>query len=85
MWGHVTYIFYWDIWQSNSLDLFSLDSPLPGVQSVLLKLEFFAVWALKSLVIQGKEASILADIQKNNWDGLQEDVVAKAAAVLKAG
>ena len=40
------------------------------------------IWALESLVIQGEEVS---DIQKGNQEGLHEDVVAKAAAMLKAG
>ena len=52
---------------------------------VLLRPELFAIWALKSLVIQSKEVSILADIWKGNWEGLHEDVVARAAAMLKAG
>ena len=52
---------------------------------VLLMPELFAIWALEGLVIQGEEVSILADIQKGNQEGLYEDVVAKAAATLKAG
>ena len=52
---------------------------------VLLRPELFAIWALEGLVIQNEEVSILADIQKGNQEGLHEDVVAKAAAMLKAG
>ena len=52
---------------------------------VLLRPELFAIWALEGLAIQGEEVSILADIWKGNWEGLHEDVVAKAAATLKAG
>ena len=33
---------------------------------VLLRPELFVIWALEGLVIQGKEVSILADIQKGN-------------------
>ena len=51
----------------------------------LLRLELFAIYALEGLVIQGEEVSILADIQKGNQEGLYEDVVAKAPAMLKAG
>ena len=52
---------------------------------ILLRPELFAIWALEGLAIQGEEVPILADIQKGNREGLHEDVVAKAAAMLKAG
>ena len=52
---------------------------------VLLRPELFASWALEGLVIQVKEVSILADIWKGNLEGLHEDVVARAAVMLKAG
>ena len=50
---------------------------------VLLKLELFVIQALEGLVIQG-EVSVLADIWSGNKEGLHEDVVARAAAMLKA-
>ena len=52
---------------------------------VLLRPELFAIQALEGLAIQSEEVFILADIWKGNWEGLHEDVVAKAAAMLKAG
>ena len=52
---------------------------------ILLRPELFVIWALEGLAIQGKEVSILADIWKGNQEGLHKDVVAKAAAMLKAG
>ena len=52
---------------------------------VLLRPELFAIWALEGLAIQGEEVSILADIWKGHRAGLYEDVMAKAAAMLKAG
>ena len=53
--------------------------------NVLLRPELFAINALKGLTIQGEEVSMLADIWRGNWEGLYENVVAKAAATLKAG
>jgi len=46
---------------------------------VLLRLEFLVVHALKEVKLTGVEQKILSDIHKGNWNGDQEEPIAKAA------
>jgi len=49
---------------------------------VLLRLEFLAVCALERVELTGVEQKILSDICKGNWNGDQEEPIAKAAREL---
>ena len=49
---------------------------------VLLRLEFLAVCALEEVELTGVEQKILSDIRKGNWNGDQEEPIAKAAREL---
>ena len=46
---------------------------------VLLQPEFLAVHALEEVELTGVEQKILSDICKGNWNGDQEEPIAKAA------
>jgi len=46
---------------------------------VLLRPEFLAVRALEGVELTGIEQKILSDIRKGNWNGDQEEPIAKAA------
>jgi len=46
---------------------------------VLLRPEFLAVRALEGVELTGVEQKILSDIRKGNWNGNQEEPIAKAA------
>jgi len=46
---------------------------------VLLRPEFLAVCALEGVELTGVEQKILSDIRKGNWNGDQEEPIAKAA------
>jgi len=50
---------------------------------VLLRLEFLAVRALEGVELTGVEQKILSDIRKGNWNGDQEEPIAKAARELR--
>src|SRR3981189_1494299 len=52
---------------------------------VLLKPELFTIRAMEGITIEGEEVEILRDIRRGNREGLFDDSVAKAAAVLKSG
>ena len=49
---------------------------------VLLWLEFLAVGALEGVELTGVEQKILSNIRKGNWNGDQEEPIAKAAQEL---
>jgi len=49
---------------------------------VLLQPEFLAVRALEGVELTGVEQKILSDIHKGNWNGDQEEPIAKAAREL---
>jgi len=49
---------------------------------VLLRLEFLVVHALEGVELTGIEQKILSDIHKGNWNGDQEEPIAKAAQEL---
>jgi len=49
---------------------------------VLLRLEFLAVRVLEEVELTGMEQKILSDIRKGNWNGDQEEPIAKAAREL---
>jgi len=49
---------------------------------VLLQPEFLAVCALEGVELTGVEQKILSDIRKGNWNGDQEEPIAKAAREL---
>ncbi|KAG5640336.1 hypothetical protein DXG03_009183 [Asterophora parasitica] len=51
---------------------------------MLLRPEFFAICATKEITLVGKEDNVLKAIWKGNQDGAQEDMVAKAAQLVKA-
>jgi len=51
---------------------------------VLLQLEFLAVRALEGVELAGVEQKILSDIHKGNWNGDQEEPIAKAAQELRS-
>ncbi|GLB45815.1 putative retrotransposable element tf2 155 kda protein type 1-like [Lyophyllum shimeji] len=59
------------------------DGSSDNADIVLLKLEFFAVRALQGLIAAGEKDKILRDIQRGNCEGTHEDVVAKAAVLIK--
>jgi len=46
---------------------------------ILLRLEFLAVHALEGVELTGMEQKILSNICKGNWNGDQEEPIAKAA------
>ena len=46
---------------------------------VLLRLEFLVVCALEGMELTGVEQKILFNIRKGNWNGDQEEPIAKAA------
>jgi len=46
---------------------------------VLLRPEFLAVCALEEVELTGVEQKILSDIHRGNWNGDQEEPIAKAA------
>jgi len=46
---------------------------------VLLRLEFLVVHALEGVELTGVEQKILSNIRKGNWNGDQEEPIAKAA------
>jgi len=46
---------------------------------VLLQPELLAVHALEGVELTGVEQKILSDIRKGNWNGDQEEPIAKAA------
>jgi len=46
---------------------------------VLLRPEFLAVHALEGMELTSMEQKILSDIRKGNWNGDQEESIAKAA------
>jgi len=46
---------------------------------VLLRPEFLAVRALEGVELTGIKQKILSDIRKGNWNGDQEEPIAKAA------
>jgi len=50
---------------------------------VLLRPEFLAVCALEGVELTGVEQKILSDIHKRNWNGDQEEPIAKAARELR--
>jgi len=50
---------------------------------VLLRLEFLAVRALEGVELTGVEQKILSDIRRGNWNGDQEEPIAKAAQELR--
>jgi len=50
---------------------------------VLLRLEFLAVCALEGVKLTGVEQKILSDICRGNWNGDQEEPIAKAARELR--
>ena len=50
---------------------------------VLLRPEFLAVRALEGVELTGMEQKILSDIHKGNWNGDQEEPIAKAARELQ--
>jgi len=50
---------------------------------VLLRPEFLAVRALEGVKLIGVEQKILSDIRKGNWNGDQEEPIAKAAQELR--
>ena len=50
---------------------------------VLLWLEFLAVHALEGVELTGVEQKILSNIRKGNWNGDQEEPIAKAAQELR--
>ncbi|KAG5732707.1 hypothetical protein E4T56_gene16829 [Termitomyces sp. T112] len=52
---------------------------------VLLYPELFAIQAIKGIAVEGAEADIFQDIWWGNWDGQQEELVARAAQTLKLG
>jgi len=45
---------------------------------VLLQLEFLVVCALEEMELTGIEQKILSNIHKGNWNGDQEELIAKA-------
>jgi len=47
--------------------------------AVLLRSEFLVVHALEGVELTGVEQKILSDICKGNWNGDQEEPIAKAA------
>jgi len=49
---------------------------------VLLRLEFLAVRVLEEVELTGMEQKILSDIRKGNWNGDQEEPIAKVAREL---
>jgi len=49
---------------------------------VLLQLESLAVCALERVELTGEEQKILSDIRKENYNGDQEESIAKAAQEL---
>ena len=49
---------------------------------VLLQPEFLAVHTLEGVELTGVEQKILSDIHKGNWNGDQEEPIAKAAQEL---
>jgi len=49
---------------------------------VLLRLEFLAVRAMEGVELTGVEQKILSDICKGNWNGDQEEPIAKVAREL---
>jgi len=49
---------------------------------VLLRPEFLAVRALEGVELTGVKQKILSDIRKGNWNGDQEEPIAKAAREL---
>jgi len=51
---------------------------------VLLRPEFLAVRALEEVELTGVEQKILSDIRKENWNGDQEEPIAKAARELQS-
>jgi len=51
---------------------------------VLLRPEFLAVHALEGVELTGIEQKILSDIRKGNWNGDQEEPIAKAAQELQS-
>jgi len=50
---------------------------------VLLRLEFLAVRALEGVELTGVKQKILSDIRRGNWNGDQEEPIAKAAQELR--
>jgi len=50
---------------------------------VLLRPEFLAVRALEGVELTGVEQKILSNIHKGNWNGDQEEPIAKAAQELQ--
>jgi len=50
---------------------------------ILLRLEFLAVHALEGVELTGMEQKILSNICKGNWNGDQEEPIAKAARELQ--
>jgi len=51
---------------------------------VLLRLEFLVVCALEGVELTGVEQKILFNICKRNWNGDQEEPIAKAARELRS-
>jgi len=51
---------------------------------VLLRPEFLVVHALEGVELTGIEQKILSDIRKGNWNGNQEEPIAKAARELRS-
>lgn len=51
----------------------------------VLKPFFFAIRALEAVLLVGEERGMLNKIRKANWEGKQEEAVAKAAHGLKKG
>src|SRR6201995_4756021 len=49
----------------------------------LLRPEMFAINVLQTFCLKGEEEVFLCQIRKANWDGLHEDVVAKAVETLR--
>jgi len=49
---------------------------------ILLQLEFLAVCALERVELTGMEQKILSNICKGNWNGDQEEPIAKAVQEL---
>ena len=50
---------------------------------VILHLEFFVVYTIKSFALEGKKCNILRDIYCGNQSGRQEEIVAKVARELQ--
>jgi len=50
---------------------------------VILHLEFFVVYTIKSFALEGEKCNILRDIYCGNQSGRQEEIVAKVARELQ--